>query len=213
MIEGSVSPAGASVGQDMEPNLLDPRHPSFSTERATFMFALTGRDGAPRKFLLVEANNRWAVQTMEWVLGDGQSASATCRCMAIFRDLQSLGTRDDMMEEVQYADFMLDMVDPDRLAQVEDAFNWSLSDEEREYVNCKLAAADEAPAPAPAPAVSGVLPAASASSDDEEKLVSALTKLGFSKKPVLRFVDSVRSRIGRDDIRLLVKDGCKALVA
>lgn len=209
MIEGGVSPAGATVGQDMEPNLLDPRHPSFSTERAMFMFALTDRNGAPRKFVLVEANNRWAVQAVEWVLGDGQAASPTCRCMAIFRDLQSLGTRDDMMEEVPYADFMLDMVDPDRLAQVEDGFNRSLSDEEREYVNRKLAAAE-----APVPAVSGVLPvAAVAASDDEEKLVSALTKLGFGKKPVLRFVDSVRARIGRDDIRLLVKDGCKALVA
>lgn len=209
MIERGVSPVGAAVGQDMEPNLLDPRHPSFATERATFMFALTDRSGAPRKFVLVEANNRWAVQTVEWVLGDGQAASPTCRCMAIFRDLQSLGTRDDMLEEVPYADFMLDIVDQDRLAQVEDAFNRSLSDEEREYVNEKLAAADEPPAPAPA--VSGILPAASAS--DEEKLVSALTKLGFSRKPVMRFVDSVRHRIGRDDIRQLVKDGCKALVA
>lgn len=213
MIEGGVSPDVPAVGQDMEPNLLDPRHPSFSTERATFMFALTGRDGVPSKFVLVEANNRWAVQAVEWVVGDGQAASPTCRCMAVFRDLQSLGTRDDMLEEVPYADFMLDMVDPNRLATIEDAFNRSLSDEEREYVNCKLSASDEAPAPVPAPAVSGVLPAALAASDDEERLVSALTKLGFGKKPVLRFVDSVRSRIGRDDIRLLVKDGCKALVA
>lgn len=195
----------------MEPNLLDPRHPSFATARATFMFALTDRDGAPRKFILVEAGNRWAVQTVEWVLGDAQSASPTCRCMAIFRDLQSLGTRDDMMEEVPYADFMLDMVDPERLAQVEDAFNRSLSDEERDYVNEKLASADEIPAPAPA--VSGVLPAAVPAPDDEERLVSALTKLGFGKKPVMRFVDSVRPRIGREDIRQLVKDGCKALVA
>jgi hypothetical protein len=210
MIERGVSPAGATVATDMEPNLLDPRHPSFSTERATFMFALTDRAGAPRKFILVEANNRWAVQAVEWVLGDGQAVSPTCRCMAIFRDLQSLGTRDDMLEEVPYADFMIDMVDPERLAQIEDAFNRSLTDEERDYVNDKLAADA-----APVPAVSGVLPAAPSSpaSDDEEKLVSALTKLGFSKKPVMRFVDSVRPRIGRDDIRLLIKDGCKALVA
>lgn len=195
------------------PALLDPRHPSYATERAAFMFAI----GTPvQKFVLVEAANQWAVQAIEWLLGEDQMASATCRCMAIFRDMDSVGTRDDMLEEVPYVDFMLDIVDPDKLSQdvVEDAFNRSLSGEEREYANRKIEAEE-----ATAERVSGVVltatraPAPVLTTNDEETLLSALTKLGFRKARVQQFLGTVRHRIGRDDIRLLIKDGCKALVA
>ena len=198
----------------MEPTgLLTPEHPSYGTETAAFMFAISGRDGAVRKFIVVEANNRLAVHTIERVIAPTQAASETCRCIAVFRGLESLGTRDPLLEEVPYVDFMLDIVSQDQLmgdSATVDGFNRSLSKEECEYARRKVEAEGDCPPP---PAVSETRLTASAGPSDEERLSQALRGFGFQAKGVQKFVASVRDKVGNTDLRILIREGCKALAA
>lgn len=208
-----------------QPALIDRDHPSFGTAKAAFMFALTDpRTGALNRFILVEANNAWAVQTIERILLADQKASDNCRCLGVYRNPTSVGTRDDMLEEVSFVDFMLDIVDPARLLGsplVSTGFNRALTAEEREYAKGKIdaearmaqsvravpVAVAKPVAPKPVPK------AAPKPAVDAEQLVSALCGLGFKKPAVVKFVDSARDRLATDTIAALIKDGCKALAA
>jgi hypothetical protein len=205
----------------MEPTgLLTPEHPSYETETAAFMFAVSGREGAIRKFIIVEANNRLAVHTIERVIAPTQAASETCRCIAIFRGLESLGTRDSLLEEVPYVDFMLDIVSQDLLmddsAAVE-GFNKSLSKEECEYARRKIEAEGDRPPTVSETRLTTVsetrLTAPVGGPSDEERLSQALRGFGFRTKAVQQFVASVRDKIGNTDLGLLIREGCKALAA
>lgn len=93
-------------------NFIGESHPSFGHKQMWFMFSMTVR-GSITKVFLVNAQNPWAIQCIERVLGTDQKASPTCNCLAVFRDC-NIGVRSDMVEELGFQEFMEVIVDKDR---------------------------------------------------------------------------------------------------
>ena len=178
-------------------------HPSLNTHRAVYMFALGSR------FLLVEAENRWAVLALERILLQGGQVSENCRVMAIFRDTQSLGVRDELVAEVPYVDFMMDIVDFERVFEdqiVRHCFGQSLSPVQKQYVAQKLQAHPEAPELEETEAIV-------VSSEQPAKLSNALCGLGFKKSEVRKFVQSLGVRASQGPLNALIREGIASLAA
>ena len=111
--------------------VLGPDHPSLTSRRASFLFA------AGTKLMLVEAKNHYALWTLErLLLQNDQSVSETCRALCVFREFGEVGIRDDSVEDIEYIDFMTDIVDPGWLlrdAVTLACFSKSITPEEREH--------------------------------------------------------------------------------
>lgn len=123
-------------------DIFDRSHPSFGTAQAVFMFALTDMTtGAMNRFLLVEVTNPYAVITLERLVHQDSKVADNCTLVAVFRDNQSVGIRHELLEEVPYVDFMLDIVSIERILDdsvVSTTFKQSLSPEEASYASRKL---------------------------------------------------------------------------
>jgi len=198
-------------------------HPADGTERAAYQFLISDPStGAPVRFLLVEAENPWAVAALEKILLRDARVSDNCRIIAVFRDHRVAGVRDDLLEEVPFTDFMVDIVDPERLESqvVQACFSKSLEPKAREYVLGRIREAESgvhtvsrtaAPArrPAPVPALSLQLPP----SGNAEVLTSALCNMGFKRAEVKKFVSSVGPRVESDPVPDLIREGLKSLAA
>lgn len=193
------------------PHLLDRDHPSFGTPQAQFLFAIRSDDGAVRKLLLVEAKNPAAVAAVEHVLLQGSgSVSEKCTAVAVYRACDEVGMRSDLIDEVGYVDFMLDVVDPDKLLAdptVSSFFVDSLTDEERAYARLKMEAKsswnrEPAAKKAPkAPRKDRVVEYEPGSRKD--MLLSAMVRMGFQKPAVQKWMESsdVESGAIEDQIR------------
>lgn len=215
---------GSSVDEGMdEPDfakILYEGHPAEGTERSAFQFLISDpATGAPVRFLLVEAENAWAVAAIEKILLRDGRVNDTCRIIAIFRDHRFAGVRDDLLEEVPYADFMVDIVDHDRLTGspvVAACFSKSLSAKERTRV-ARRAAESAGPSPAraepiPAPAPGGP-PGPVPESGNSDILTSALCGMGFKKPEVKKFVSSLGRRVESEPVPQLLREGLRALAA
>lgn len=219
----------------MNPNqALDSNHPSFGTNSAVFMFGLEDRrTGQIKKFLLIEAQNPAAVAVLERVMLTDQKVADNCRILAIFRDCRNLGTRDDWMEEIPYVDFMLDIVDQDRLlgdAVTAQLFSQSLG-QNMEYAQRKVAALLEADRSTehfenikeifPATDDSEVVeieevqekPVPVVSSVQRDQLKIALCKMGFRKPEVEKFVTKLGKRVATENLTNLIVEGLRELAA
>jgi hypothetical protein len=108
-------------------------HPAVGTLRAAYQFALLAASGEFKGLLVVEAENEWAVASIEKLLMRDGYVSPSCRILMVFRDHRSAGVRDDVVKEVRFLDFMVDYVDSDRLVQADalECFSRSLSAEDR----------------------------------------------------------------------------------
>lgn len=212
-------------------------HPSFGVRQATFLFALDGEDGV-RRFLAVQASRYEAVAVMERLAHCDGRVSDRCRLVATFPGCASPVGRDPLMESVPYADFVADVVDPDRLLNdpaTATLFQGSLSDEERAHVvrkiQAQVAAAGAAPgfrqrAAQPKPAATKEdwgdwerepsrpakkAPARAADDEKSQKIVLSLQGLGFKKAAVMEYVQSLGDRLDRDPLPELVRDGIRKL--
>lgn len=204
---------------------LDKSHPSFGCKKAMFQFALTAADGRVARFLLVEANNPAAVICIERILMmDGGRVSDNCRVICVFRDCRNVGTRDDLMNEVPYVDFMQDIVNPDFILNdsiTSSAFSQSLSPEEREYVNRKEAeigqatTVQEAEVPLPEPPVKVSKKERKEVNTPEhvQKLESSLCGMGFRKGDVRKFLDGLDTATLQKPLPDLVRQGIMQLTA
>ena len=192
--------------------LLDENHPSFGVDQAWFLFSVQAPDGAVRRLLTVEARGCAAVATLEYVLARDGKVSDRCSVLAVYRRCSDVGMRSELVDETSYVDFMLDVVDPDRLLAdptVATYFVESLTPEERGYAEAKTRARaswrNELPPPAPRPLPSRkeapVRPKAAkkaAPAGDEayepgsrrEQLFQGLTRMGFQKPSVKKWIDS-----------------------
>lgn len=124
-------------------SILQPSHPSYGCDQAWFVFGVVNSRGDITRVLIVEAKNTWAVQTLERVSNKDNKVNDYCELMTVGRKCSSLGTRSDRAVEVSYVDFILDIVEPNRLLEdyyVSTTFSRSLSDTEREYAAKKLEA-------------------------------------------------------------------------
>lgn len=185
-------------------------HPSFGCDRAIFIFSMIPVKGKS-KSLVVEAKNSWAVALLERLSGQDQKVSPFCSLSMVVRNHRNVGVRSPDAIEVSLVDFVLDIVDRDKL--LDDigsmmSFAKCLSPEERSIVDAKLEAEragvddsipkrvrkpDAKPAQVTAPPVA----------------ISALCSLGFKKKDVELWASSFDgSNLSISDF---VKEGCKAL--
>lgn len=115
-------------------------HPAFGTSNGWYLFAFTNGSSI-RRLALVEAKNKWAIMTMEFILRKSGHVSGTCHVISIFRNCDNIGLRSDEIDEIDYVDFMIDVVDSSLiLANVATAtmFRNSISKAECEYVSEKL---------------------------------------------------------------------------
>jgi len=194
-------------------------HPADGTERAAYQFLISDpATGAPVRFLLVEAENPWAVATLEKVLLRDARVSDNCRIIAVFRDHRVAGVRDELLEEVPFADFMVDIVDPERIdgsPVVQACFSKSLEPEARAHVLRRLEEIGSAAAPRASaePKARPLTAAPPASYGNEEVLTSALCNMGFKKAEVRKFVSSVGPRLHSDPVPELIREGLRSLAA
>ncbi len=195
--------------------LLPTDHPSFGTSRAVFLFAI-----GPSRILAVEAKNPWAVLCLERLLLVDGKASDKCRAIQVIRDYRDVGTRDEMVEEVPFVDFMLDIADMDRLmgggnddALILAAFKNALSQQEVGTAVSKLHALRQLPADPFEGYVPVVDQTESVPSDQTERLTTALVGLGFKKPSVRGFVASLGEKIHKESLDSLIRQGLKALAA
>ena len=215
--------------QDAANRILYEGHPSIGTKRAVFLFAL---GQGPTRFLSVETNNPWAVLCMERLLLVDGKASDACQVLQVIRDHRNTGVRHSMTEEIPFVDFMLDIVDMDRLLGgdqddviVLETFKNSLSAEENKRAIQKLQAIQNAPkrdifagyeAPqVPAPVSSGLtlIKTSVPQEDQTEKLTAALVGLGFKKSDVRQYVNKLGSQVHTEKLQDLVRQGLRALAA
>jgi len=121
----------------LKANAIGPEHPSFGCAKAAFLFAKTipGPFGGIEKLILVEAPNEWAVQTIERILLIFHNqVNEGYRALGIFMDCSLIGIRSREMEEIEYVDFMINVVNHGCLINdpvTATAFEKSLNDKTR----------------------------------------------------------------------------------
>jgi hypothetical protein len=203
------------------PEILPQGHPSFGTAKAIFLFAL---GQAPTRLLSVEATNSWAVLCLERLLLTDGKVSNNCQVLQVVRDYRNIGTRNDLVQEPTFVEFMLDIVEPARLlrdAIAQEAFKNALTDEERQYAlrhvqeisgkteEIPLAIEDMLPDEIP---VEDALPAPEPVMDGQpEKLISAMTGLGFKRPEVHRWVTSLGDQARTGSMHSLIREGLRVL--
>jgi hypothetical protein len=202
-----------------EPNLnkiLYKDHPAIGTKRAAYQFLIEGSNGTPVRFLLVEAENPWAVAAIEKILLRDARISNNCRIIAVFRDHRFAGVRDELLEEISFVDFIVEMVDSERLQDpiVSFCMKKALSKEEKEHARERI---EEMKSYIPK---AEAAPVRTESVKDEafgvreiELISSALCGLGFKKNEVKGFTASLGSRVKSEPIPELIKEGLKVLSA
>ena len=193
-------------------------HPSFGTERAVYIFAL---GQGPVRLLTVEATNKWAVMCLERILLTDQKVSDNCYVIQVVRDYREVGTRNEFVQEPTFAEFCIDIVDPDRMfsdAVTLECFQNALSDNERQAALTKLQTQENAQKEVENDDFFASLHQAAQvpqlqSPDQSEKLSTALIGLGFKKPEVRRFVSSLGERARTEDLHSLLREGLRVLAA
>lgn len=204
-------------------DMIGQHHPSFGCVQAWFTVAVSRPNGpGMTKILLVEAKNAWAVQTVERIAVDGGRVSKTCQVLSVHRNCSDVGIRSDLVEEISYVDFMIDIVDPGLLLEdpmTASGFRNSLSEEERIHASMKLASTpvrefipvhavprhQSAPPVVPSP-----MPVVLDSEPARERLMSGLTGLGFKPAMVRKFVDGLGERI-HEPVQVLLREGIRKM--
>ena len=196
---------------------LDRNHPSYGFEQAWFQFAIFSPDRAVRKLLLVEAKCSAAVAAIEAILLQDGKVSDSCFVVAVLRQCPDIGMRSDLVDEVSYPDFMLDIVDPDRLIGdpvVASYFRESLTAEERVYASNKAAtqAAD-----LDERAVEAYLapsePAVARDPSREKSLSAALTGMGFQKSAVSKWIAAKGDALHEGTVQDRIREALRALAS
>jgi hypothetical protein len=155
--------------------------------RSFFQFAFRCADGST-KFIIVEVESAEQAGCVEEVVGRGLE---TCILLATFNDCSSVTLSNGAFVVVGFVDFMADMAGFDDMPRalqirIEAAAGGTPDLEET-----------------PATVVTG----------QSDRLVSALTGLGFGAKHVKKWVQSLGAKAESRDLPSLVKDGVRALVS
>ena len=167
---------------------------------------------------------------MERLLLTDQKASDNCQVLQIIRDHRNTGKRNPMTEEIPFVDFMLDIVDMDRLlgghkddVLVLECFRRSLSDAERQRAFAKLQAIQNIPVPgvfdgyvapkAVPVALTLVKTPIRTGVDQSDRLITALVGLGFKKTDVRKVVSGLGDKVYSDDLQVLLQSALRSLAA
>jgi hypothetical protein len=197
-----------------EANLIGRNHPSFGIGHAWFLFSVTDlKANRISRLLLIEARNAWAVQTIERIAHDGK-ASPNCNLLTVHRECD-IGIRSDMVEEIQYVDFMLDIVHPDRLlrdALITTGFQRSLTSEEVAYAKQKMGNPSCVPTVLALPEPKTVLEFGP-ESPNYQNVLAALTDLGYKQgqaRKVLSEFGPEAADMELEDLVKLALQQCRA---
>jgi hypothetical protein len=199
-------------------DVVDQTHPSFGCQQAWFTVAVCkpGSPGAITRLLLVEARNEWAVATIERVAAsDGGRVSPNSFIVAVHRNCSDVAMRSALVDEIDYVDFMLDLVEPGRILQdavTATAFRSSLDGEDLTRARMKLK--NYAPAPVmkedppvlPVPVKTWKDPGPAA-----DRLASGLISLGFKATQVKKLVESLGDRPANEPIESLMREAISRL--
>ena len=190
-------------------------HPAFGTGQALYQFAFSNKDGIGR-LIIVEAKNPWAIFVLEKLIAKNNRVSDKCFVMAIFRECPKVGLKSDLIDEVSYIDFMIDVVDSDLLLSdpvITTAFQNSLSQEEAFYANEKLKFFEDTSEDVsdtfqsePSTPVQNI-----DSNPNAKKLVFALTNLGYNKSIVQRRVQELGRRVEMEPIQDLIRESLRSM--
>jgi hypothetical protein len=183
-----------------------PEHPSFGLHRAWYTFGVFSSDGSVKRLMLVEAENVYAINFLESVVQVDGAVSDTCGLVSI--SSQEPQIRSIFLNEISYIDFVLDMVDANRWFEspfLVDIFQKSLSDVDKVVATMKMNALIRRQKRETQNKKVSQEP-------DTEKLSqlkSGLINLGFSKKDVKKFIESINDQT--KSIRDLMAEGIGAL--
>lgn len=188
---------------------LQTNHPSYGCEQAWFMFAVS-TGARPVRLLLVEAKNSPAVQAIERIVARDGRASPSCELLTVHRQCPSIGIRSGMVSEVDYVDFMLDVVEPSRIvsdALTAGAFQESLGPEGRARALRKMEEmADPEPEEGPVARVIPMRPRFDpATSGTYQDVLAALTDLGYKKPQAKKAVDALGPAVDGMELSEAVK--------
>ncbi len=205
-------------------------HPSFGTNQAWFQFGVVSNEGKIRKILYVHAKNPDAVACIEQLVSVNDNVSEYCTLLAVMRDCRDIGFRSDLVDECPFVDFILDMVDPDRVINdqfVGYLFSQSLSPEEREYaLNKTNIKADLCFTETVDEYYDGVIPEQAVflpalpskraqtveQSDGREGLIqSALVNMGFQKSSIKKWINDTGNSIHSGTIPEQIKNAIRSL--
>jgi len=200
--------------------ILPAGHPSIGAQRAVFLFVI----GQNNHLLSVEATNEWAILCLERLLLVDGRVSDACEVLQVVRGHASVGMRSERADEVPFADFMTDIVDPGRVTAdsvVSMAFGRALSPEENERIQQKLELArntvEDVFEGFDAPVSETVEEESDAPESGDtaqpDRLTSALVNLGFKKPEVRRVVAALGDRVLTDDLHSLIREGLRQLAA
>jgi hypothetical protein len=187
-------------------NFLDSNHPSVNTKTAAFLVSL------PDGLAVVEAENPYAVQALELIAGDDQSFGPGLTLAAVFRDCGVIGLREGSILGMEYVDFLLRVVNPERMAHpfIQECIASSLSEKDKAYI-------------------AFALPDVSDDSDDEdraepepetenkenvkEKLSAGLVGLGFHKARVTNHIAALGNAVYTTPLNDLMRGGILAMTS
>jgi hypothetical protein len=194
-------------------SLLAAAHPSFGASQATFMFAISAPGGGIRRVLLVAAKNALAVQFVERLVAADNRVSDNCFLLTVHRETTPIGMRSDLVEEVPYAQFVTDIVDPERVVadpSAEVAMCMSLSEEEKAMVEMAIMSRRHLQSSRTDSRAMSLPPAEAAAdrpgaSHDRSRLQEALSSLGLKRDQVSTLSRELDGRIGREPVEDLVK--------
>jgi hypothetical protein len=155
--------------------------------RSFFQFAFRCSDGSTR-FIVAETKSSAQADCMTEVIDVGLEK---CILLATFTNCASVTLANEAFVVVGFAEFMADMAGFDSMPR---GLQERIAD---------AAAGGEEPELAAKPATAG----------QSDKLVTALTGLGFGVKSVKKWVQSLGPKAETRDLPSLVKDGVKALVS
>lgn len=207
----------------MSVDILDSKHPSFRTTQAWFQFAISSSDKLIDKLILVEAKCEASVATIEYILSHDCHVSDNCFVISVMRQCPDIGMRSELIDEMPYVEFMLKIVDSDRLlasSSLLSCFRSSLSEDEKRIahqISSSLIEEEDNKSVSRYLHDSETIESPAQTDQQEigpdraKTLMFALSNMGFQKRQVSRWVAEKGDSIHHGTIQDQIRDALKSL--
>ncbi|HED06323.1 MAG TPA: hypothetical protein ENI61_06540 [Ignavibacteria bacterium] len=206
--------------------ILNEKHPSYGCKQAIFLFSICDEESTVKRLILVEAANEMAVQTIEIVTNKDGLVNEFCELISVYRNCDNVGIRSNFISVVEYTDFIIDIIDPKRLAldeEVSKAVILSLTCDDHDKIIKKLGLDIEEfnKNEYLEPDSDSVIECAQESekfnpneSSNYNSVLSMLVNLGYKKNQAKKAVDALGSNIDQmtlSDAAKSALQGCSVL--